>query len=94
MSRSTLDFQLSHRAEPRETFAYYVGPRSRSYGGGELPAYIALYLGGHDGVRVSISAEHAREVAALLLRIAEQDVPEVDGDGPQSFANGPELVTK
>lgn len=93
MSRSTLAFQLSHRAEPRETFAYYVGPRSTTYGKTQ-PAYIALYLGGHDGVRVSISAEHAGEVAALLLRIAEQDVPEVDGDGPQSFANGPELVTK
>lgn len=91
--RSHVSFQASYRAPVRETFAYFVGPRSTDYGTEPQAAYIALYLGGHDGIRVAISEEHAREVAALLLRIADQGAPALDTDGPQSFANGPELVS-
>lgn len=93
MSRNHIGIQSSTTAPARETFAYYVGPRTTDYGTTQT-AYIALYLGGHDGVRVSISADHAREVAALLLRVADGGEPEVDQDGPGSFANGPELVAR
>lgn len=48
-----------------ETFAHPVGQR------GDQSPYVALYVGGHDGVRLSFSTDECRAVAALLLRVAD-----------------------
>ena len=65
-----MNIQIGYSAPAEQTFAHHVGARE-CYGTTQ-PAYIALYLGGYDGVRVSLSYEQARALAVVLTQAVEQ----------------------
>lgn len=77
MTARSIDLQHSSRLDPDATFAYAVGPRTPTFGG-EQPGYVALYVGGHNGVRLSLDPQQARDLAELLRLVAEE-VGEADG---------------
>jgi hypothetical protein len=68
---TTYRFQASWDSWDQPSFVHLVGPRES--GGHTDQPYIVLYLGGHDGVRISIpTATDADELSDLLGRAADR----------------------
>lgn len=80
---SRVGFQASYDAPFDGTFGYVVAPRQQSYAKDPQPAYVALNIGGHDGVRVSLTPTDARDLVELLQQVLADDLPtDIDADGP------------
>jgi hypothetical protein len=82
VTSGSVGFQASFDAPFDATYAYAVGPRTTEFSPEPQPAYVALSIGGHAGVRMSLKPEQARDLAALLLRVLDEGLPaEVDVNG-------------
>lgn len=75
-----MNIQTSTIANFESTFAHVVDPASATTYTSDRPTYVALYLGGHDGVRISLEVDDARAVAALLTQLAAYAEAGLDGE--------------